>query len=812
MPRGNYVPGSGNPEAKIIIVGEAPGAQEDALGLPFVGPSGEMLNEMLGFSGTSRKEVYVTNVFKYRPPNNDLSRIGEVLSKEEQAESVERLWREIELRNPNVIIALGSVALSTLTGQKGLRNRRGSVLRSLKHNKKVIPTYHPATLLPGTPTMMPYSYRAFIQLDLIRAVKQSARPDFEGTNRNLLIARSSLDVYNFIHRAELDYGDDLAFASDIETYHSIPTCISLAPSPTLSMSIPLVNMKGIDSFVIENHDMQEVWRIVAKVLDNPRIKKIGHNFKFDQERLLNTCLMTLRGFHADTMLMGHTLYPEFPRALYFYTSIYTSEPYYKEEYKEFNPKKDPITQILRYNARDSAVTFEVWRGMERDLDQFGLRSFYYDYVHKLHDFYFELEDYGFKYNLVKQAELKAKYEKLAKESEEGFFKIIGKDFDSKFINSPAKIARLLYDDLGFPPRDNTEEDTLVALLANHTAGKPERAAVINSILDTRRLKKAISTYICAPPDYDGRMRSSYNILGTETGRSSTGKYGSKSKKSGKGRSPIRPSEVGLAFQTVPERGFGHEIQTAFEADEGYELFAIDLSQAEARVVALLAEDYDLLEMFNTIDIHKRTASWFFGKPDDQITPEERFIGKIGRHGGNYDMQKGLLCNTIMSEARRAGIKVIVSEKDAGGFLRIFHEFSPKIRGTFHKAVQEALRSNGRVIVTPHGRRRKFYGRWTEDTFREAYATIPQPTVRDHLSQAGLRIRARAGFIQILKESHDAFKGQYPIEKREEARAILLEELQSPISFANCTIRRGNLIIPAELKVGQNLGEMVKVKG
>lgn len=805
----NFVPGMGSPNAKLIVIGEAPGFHEDQARMPFVGPSGKLLDELLELAGVPRSEVYVTNVFKYRPPGNDVKRIGEILTREEIETSYTNLWKEIaSYPEANCLLLLGGTALEVITGVKGINKYRGSLLKSINHNKKCIPTLHPANLLPGSPSMLAYSARAYIQLDISKAVRESRSSEYKSSQRDLSIAKSSLDLTHFLRRFENESTRRI-LACDIETYKSIPTCISFSYSRHSAISIPLCLMGGRDPIVIQMHELQELWRMVGATLANPTIRIIGQNFKFDQERLRNTCLMEVSNFYADTMLIAHTLYPEFPRGLYFLTSIYTNEPYYKDEYKDFDPKRDSVSRILLYNAKDSVVTYEVFEEQEKELEELGLTSFYFDYVHLLHKFYFDLEETGYSYNTHKQSLIRRKYDILARRSEREFFDLIGEPYNSKFINSPKQISNLLYGKLGFPTRANTEEDTLVALLSNHTHGKPEKARILNAILDTRRYKKTVSTYISAPPDYDGRMRSSYNIMGTETGRSSTGKYGKKVKGGGR-KSPTRPTEAGLAFQTTPERGIGHEIQRCFQADPGYELFSIDLSQAEARVVALLAEDYELLTLFDTVDIHKLTASWFFDKSKEDITKEERFIGKVGRHGGHYDMHKGKLCNSIMSDARRFGIDVIISEKRAGELLTIFHKFSPRIRSVFHKSVQETLRRERRVIITPHGRRRQFFSRWSEDLFREAYAYIPQATVRDHLSQAGLRIKEQMPEILFQKESHDAFKGEYPIHLAEKARDLLRRELATPIDFSKCSIPRGKLVIPSELQVGQNLGNMVKV--
>ena len=138
--RQNFVFGSGNPEAGIMFVGEAPGAEEDRQGLPFVGEAGRLLTRIIEAMKLRREEVYICNVLKCRPPNNRDPMPEEV----DQCEPY--LKRQIEIVQPRIICALGRVASQAL-----LRTTAplGALRRSL-HQYEGIPvvvTYHPAALL-----------------------------------------------------------------------------------------------------------------------------------------------------------------------------------------------------------------------------------------------------------------------------------------------------------------------------------------------------------------------------------------------------------------------------------------------------------------------------------------------------------------------------------------------------------------------------------------------------------------------------------------------------------------------------------------
>ncbi|HEX4823323.1 MAG TPA: uracil-DNA glycosylase [Candidatus Polarisedimenticolaceae bacterium] len=138
--RTNIVFGVGNPRAKLMIVGEGPGADEDARGEPFVGRAGQKLNEMIRAIGLTREEVYIANVVKCRPPGNRDPEPDEV------ATCSPFLFRQIEAIAPKVIVTLGSPATKTLLGTKSgitaLRGTWGS-FRGIP----VMPTFHPAYLL-----------------------------------------------------------------------------------------------------------------------------------------------------------------------------------------------------------------------------------------------------------------------------------------------------------------------------------------------------------------------------------------------------------------------------------------------------------------------------------------------------------------------------------------------------------------------------------------------------------------------------------------------------------------------------------------
>lgn len=144
----NLVMGDGNPNADIIFIGEAPGKNEDEQGLPFVGAAGKFLNEMLAAANLDRSDVYITNIVKYRPPNN-----RDPLPEEKQA-----FWpylaRQLEIISPKAIVTLGRHSMEFFLPDAKISQIHGHAVRKKvkyhdgkEHEWLIVPLYHPAAAL-----------------------------------------------------------------------------------------------------------------------------------------------------------------------------------------------------------------------------------------------------------------------------------------------------------------------------------------------------------------------------------------------------------------------------------------------------------------------------------------------------------------------------------------------------------------------------------------------------------------------------------------------------------------------------------------
>lgn len=144
----NLVMGDGSPDADIVFIGEAPGKNEDEQGLPFVGAAGKFLNEMLAQAGMQRSDVYITNIVKYRPPNN-----RDPLPEEKQA-----FWpylaRQLEIIDPKVVMTLGRHSMEFFLPDAKISQVHGHAVHKTvtyhdktEHEWLIVPLYHPAAAL-----------------------------------------------------------------------------------------------------------------------------------------------------------------------------------------------------------------------------------------------------------------------------------------------------------------------------------------------------------------------------------------------------------------------------------------------------------------------------------------------------------------------------------------------------------------------------------------------------------------------------------------------------------------------------------------
>lgn len=822
-----YIPGYGPcTKPDLLILGEAPSYAELEAGRPFVGPAGKQLDYLLRDAQIDRSQCWLTNVSKYFVPfPEDRKKKIPFHVRCKQAgidlqQQVEELQVEINSVNPNCILVLGGTALEAVTKYKSITDYRGSILHGM--GRKLVPSYHPAHLIHSEGSeILGYWVRQVMLFDFMRAKKQSSFPELKLPYRNLSVCKSSWQLAEFISQGKMRAKGRYKLALDIEAQECIPICLGLAFDEKNGICVPLWNTRNISN--IPTADMVSIWILLANLIFDSSIDIIGQNFKYDQDKITRLGLR-IHKLASDTMLKAFAINPELPKNLAFNTSIYTEEPFYKNE----GMYEGALHDLFIGCARDACVTWEVDTKMDPDLDELGMRPFYENFLMKLHDLYLDIENEGFRIDENRREELLRKYIAMDEELNFELFEIAGKIIN---VNSWQQVQDFLYTYLNLPYKTTTGEEELTVLLnSSHVKTETQKRA-IDIILTKRRVLKTINTYILAYPDYDGRMKSTY-FLCLKTGRTSTGQQ----------EPPIRPKHdkltgeetdkktkvkyLGTAFQTMTKHGdIGQDVRSMYIADEGEIFIQADSSQAEARVVALLANDDKMLKAYDEHDIHALTASWFMGGTEESWSKKtlgyehpNRFIGKTLRHAGHLGAKKRRAATEVNTMARKYKINIKISESEADRYLKIFHAMSPNIQKVFHAEIIRCVEKQ-RILTAPlpfgidapHGGKRIFYERHGDELFREAFSYIPQRAVSDNTKAAALRIKGKHPWIRIILESHDALLCSVPIEKRFVAGAIIKQEMERAIDFSACSLPRRSLSIPCELETGYNYQELKKFK-
>jgi len=328
--------GSDGPtNASILIVGEAPGADEERLGKPFVGTSGQELDRMLGEAGISRAECRVTNVCRIRPPNNDISKFFARSKKEITSEHIkisdkfvlpiikrglDLLATEVQLVKPNIILALGNTSLWALTGRWGITKWRGSMLHSDMGGFQVIPTIHPAAVLRE------WAWRSIVVRDLRRAARfRTAKFPIPAWS---FIIKPGFSVVqgilsSLLHRLEKEV---VWIDFDLETKYGHIDCAGISWSSVDALCIPFIH----DYWTVE----QEAWIIqhLRRLLLHKRVCVRGQNLLYDSQYTYKWWGYVPRVMQ-DTMLSHHTAFCGMRKSLDFQASLYC------DEYKQWKPDK-----------------------------------------------------------------------------------------------------------------------------------------------------------------------------------------------------------------------------------------------------------------------------------------------------------------------------------------------------------------------------------------------------------------------------------------------------------------------------------------
>ena len=809
--------GDGPPAARIMLVGEAWGAEEERTGLPFQGSSGQELNRMLHDAGIMRSECYATNIVNARPPFNDIEKWVVVKRKDIQPDMIQmrdrwvaptvlagfhRLLQEIHNVKPNIILALGSTALWALNGAWGITKWRGSQLACAIPRElyapgtlgpldepwrgKLIPTLHPALVLRD------FSQRQIVVNDLKRGLRERDTAEYSNIPKwRFEVAPSRDECVGRLSRliALADESSELWLDFDIETAAGHIECVGISWSREEALIIPLMCREDKAGYWPTAEAEAEIVFLLYRLLTHRNVRVRWQNGLYDAQYTYRHWHFVPRGAQ-DTMIAHHSVFCGLPKSLAFQASMYCDHYVYWKDDGKVADLKVPESQRWTYNGTDCVRTREVGEELTQVVKTMGLAE-----VDAFQQKFFWPVLQCMQRGIAVDKRTRSRFadelmEEMAKR-EDYFQAVLGHPLNPK---SPLQMSKLFYEDLkqrpvytrakkGVPGHLTCNDEALREIAKREPILRP----LVRAISEYRSLGVFLSTFVMAPLDVDGRMRTSYNICGTETFRfsSSENAFGSGTNlqnipKGGEGDGGDEDDAI-LGRLTLPN------VRKIFVPDPGYEIFDKDLSKADLRIVTWEADEPEMKAMLREgKDPYVEIAREYYkdpsitkSNPDGSENPKYRTF-KSFAHGTHY-------LGTPYGLAQRLGLTVHQAETAQRWYLG-----RNKRIAEWQREFCAQLRSR-RYAENIFGYRRYYFDRIDEGTCREAIAWVPQSTVALYINRIWMNIYERFPHIWILLQVHDSLVGQFPMHRRAECLAQMEEASQIVLPYDD------PLIIPSGTK-------------
>ena len=757
-----HVPAVGPKQCKIAFVGEAPGAEEESMLQPFVGAAGRILNENLHRVGLSRSVCYITNISKFSVPKNDFKAAFWTGTKPNShlLKAKADLLAELSELDTNLIVPLGANPLWALTGHSSIGNWRGSILSTKLPNGrvvKVLGTYHPAAIIRN------YTFNPIQRFDLRKAMRQSEFPEVILPQRNLMIAPSIDEIARFFDQ------NRGAYAFDIENSPTWINCISFAFNKHEAMSIPTTK-----AYWGSWAALRVVWSMIHKVFQRP-VLKIGQNMTHDIKWIMRAWNMLPELPWYDTMIAQHSCYSELPKGLDFLASVYTDETYYKDALTKWTKEIPDLNVYWDYNARDSAVTYEVYEALEKEIDSLGVRHTY-NYMMKLLEPILFMQMSGLNMDKVKLDEYIKSYSASLAEREKKFMT----KFPGVSPHSPQQVMKLAYQTLKLTPitkkgKQTSDKEALEKL----SIKSPEIAEVI----DIRHERKLISTYMTDLIDpISGRFMFNINPTGAETYRLSS-------------------SESTFGYGTNAQN-WPAKIRDIIIPDPGLEFTEFDLKGAESMIVAYWSNDLVSIDIFSQgKNIHVYTACLVFNMTPEEVKADKAKCEEAGESTKSKYFRAKKLRHTMEKKGSFIEVQkqLRIPAAEAKQLQARFYALNPNLEKLF-RTIDDQLKKT-KIITTATGRKRIFFGRLGPDLVREAVAYEPQEVVGCVINHGIIRFYEwcrKMPDISVKLQVHDSLLVQHPPNKRQMVIDKGIELFRYDLTYHGRTF-----FIPIDHKSGPN---------
>lgn len=816
--RKQVVNGTGPLNAKIMIVGEAPGSTENTTGCPFTGDSGKYLDKMLAKAGLSRTDIRTTNVVRCLPaaPPPEYVRAP---TWEEMQTCLPYLEQEIAAIKPNVIVPVGNIALRAVLGTKkaNITDHRGTEMWSEKYGCKIMPTFHPSAVMRNP------KYEDTVVQDFARIKASAEYPALTETKVGSYLVIDTIELFDeFIERIK----QVETFVFDIETsglnwQKDKIMCISFSWKEKTACLVPLLKYIGREeehteikkrrtrktkngqTLILDKEvpvvvkrivdDYEDFWKdkqayVLSKLKEvfESNVGKAAQNAKFDCKFLMKSFGWQVNNLVFDTLLAHHLLNENIEHGLDDLTITYTDMGAYwtplenwfkasKIASEKRNYARVPTEILWPYAMSDADATYRLMVKFQDLLAKDSLEDLFYRLVMPLNNNLLQVEYEGMK---IDRDSLNQAKEELEKEISDLSIEIKAETGEID-LDSPQQLSELFFQKLKLPitkttPKGapSTDEEALNNLAGYHSVPK--------KILAYRGVQKLYNTYVCGIEellDENDRVHTNFLLHGTVTGRLSS-------------RNPN--------LQNIPADD--KRIKNMFVVEPDYVLVESDMGQIEFRWWAQYSQDPQMLaDLRAGLDIHRVTAASALDIPPEQVTDKQRTAAKRIVFGLLFGMGAAKL-------ARQNDC----SESHAKKVIRQFFYKYPVAQSWLEQIVSEARRT---------GQVRSFFGRIRRlpginhpddeirsEAERQAKNSPIQGAASDMTCNAANRIVLRfladgiRGKLRLLV--HDAIYTEVHKDDLVKAIKIIKEEMEKPI-------KGFNVPLIAEVKTGTRWGQMQK---
>jgi DNA polymerase-1 len=587
----------------------------------------------------------------------------------------------------------------------------------------------------------------------------AATSSIENVSHNYILVESDLQLRELVKTVR----SLKEFCFDTET-----TSINALDSELVAMSFSWEKGMGyLIWFPDSREETKKILAVVKPLFEDPAIRKIGQNMKFDIQVLANYDI-EVKGPLFDTMIAHYLLEPDMRHNMNLLSESYLSySPVPIESLigekgsNQKNMRNVPVEKLKEYAVEDADVTMQLKEVFEPRLKAEGLSELAENIEMPLINVLAGMERDGVKLN---QEDLKAAAGQLREDIlllESEIYSMAGTEFN---ISSPKQLGDILFIRLKLDENArttktrqfNTSEEILQRISSRHP--------VINKVLEYRGLKKLLSTYVEALPQLidkkTGRIHTSYNQAVAATGRLSSN----------------NPN-----LQNIPVKDDrGREIRKAFVPDEGHVFLSADYSQIELRIMAHLSKDKGMIDDFMSgSDIHAATASKIFGTAIEDVTREMRSKAKTANFGIIYGISSFGLAE-----------RLTIGRKEAKELIDGYFASYPGVKIYMDESIRKA-RDLG-YVTTMFGRRRYLRDIHSRNQVvrgnaeRNAINAPIQGTAADIIKIAMIRIDSRMKSEKLsskmILQVHDELIFEVLTGELEHLKKVVVDEMSDAVKL------------------------------